>query len=319
MPSIQSAVLEFWIRQLTIFSTKKIDPLVLRKRIEQAAFRLATHRNVKPVAVDVDGIPSEWLVPKGAPEDRAVFYIHGGAWFMGSTHTHRSLVSNIAYTSGVKALSINYRLAPEHPFPAGLMDCLTAYRWLLGMGYPAEKIIVAGDSAGGNLTLALLIALRDSRMPLPAGAICLSPATDLSPDYDWDKGRLHHDPYFSNVRPNSILEDYFTYHDPCHPLISPLYANLTGLPPLLIQVGEHEVLLDCVKSFAERASAAGIDTRLVIWPGMFHVFHIFSPFLPEAREAIDQMGEFIRSRLRDQPGSVDFADKDHVEKSAAAQ
>jgi len=148
MPSIQIAVLDFWIRHLSIFSTRKIDPQVLRKRIEQATFRLVPHRNVEAVEVDVDGIASELLIPQSAPEDRAVLYIHGGAWLMGSTHTHRSLVSNIAVTSGVKALSIKYRLAPEHPFPAGLKDCLTAYRWLLEQGIPAEKIIVAGDSAG---------------------------------------------------------------------------------------------------------------------------------------------------------------------------
>lgn len=265
-------------------------------RIDQMAAKSKPNRNVQVVPVDAGSVPAEWLIPRGAPQDRVLLYIHGGAWFMGSTKTHRALVSKLAYASGIRALSINYRLAPEHPFPAGLEDCITAYDWLLQSGIAADKIVAAGDSAGGNLTLALLVALRDAGKPLPAGAVCLSPACDLSPDADWNKERLKRDPFFSKMGDKTIIEDYVAGNDPHHPFISPLYADLDGLPPLLLHVGDHELLMDCVVHFAQRAAAAGVDARLVVWPGMFHVFHMFSPFLPEANRANQQITAFIAAR-----------------------
>ena len=242
--------------------------------------------------------------PKDAPQDRALLYIHGGAWFMGSTTTHRSLVAGLAYASGVRALSINYRLAPEHPFPAGLDDCLAAYEWLLRRsslrgGIAPDKIIVAVDSAGGNLTLALLIALRDAGKPLPAGAVAISPATDLTFTGESYTARAHLDPFFADLGSDAtvMLQGYTAGHDPRDPLISPLYADLHGLPPLLLHVGDHEALFDGVVGFGERAAAAGVDVQTVVWPGMFHVFHIFAAVLPEARQANAQIAAFIRSRL----------------------
>lgn len=293
MASIQSSIIKFWIRRLSLFGTKEIDMLTLRKRIEIMALRSKIHPGVHVEEVNAGGVPSEWLTPHGAPDDCALMYIHGGAWFMGSTRTHRALVARLAHASRIRALSINYRLAPEHPFPAGLEDCLSAYDWLLSRGVPAEQIVVAGDSAGGNLTLALLVALRDAGKPLPAGAVCLSPATDLTPSGEWEKARERHDPFFSDLGENTIIEDYVAGKDPCAPLISPINADLTGLPPLLLHVGDNEVLLDCVVRFAGRAKEAGVNADLVVWPGMFHVFHMFEPFLPEARRANDQIADFI--------------------------
>jgi monoterpene epsilon-lactone hydrolase len=300
MASIQSHLLKYWLRRQNLFGDEVYNPQRSRMQMEQAAGIAKPKRKVQIVPVEAGSVPSEWLIPPGAPDDRAMLYIHGGAWFMGSTHTHRGLVSYLAYESGIRALSINYQLAPENPFPAGLDDCITAYEWLLQGGISAQKIIVAGDSAGGNLTLALLIALRDAGKPLPAGAVALSPATDLAYTGESMKTRAHLDPILPNLGPSNITKDYITNHDPHHPLISPLYADLHGLPPILIHVGDHETLLDDAVRFGERALAAGVDAKTVVWPEMFHVFQIFVPILPEARQAVGQIATFIRSRLDDQ-------------------
>jgi monoterpene epsilon-lactone hydrolase len=302
--SIQSTILSFWLKRQRFFGEDKIDPQRLRARIEQSTGRWKPHRNVQIVAVGASSVPAEWLIPQGAPQDRALLYIHGGAWFMGSTRTHRAFVSKLAYASRIRALSINYRLAPEHPFPAGLDDCVAAYEWLLQSGISAGRTVMAGDSAGGNLTLALLIALRDAGNSLPAGAVALSPATDLAFSGESHKTRAHLDPFFSNIGSNTILEDYYTNHDPRHPLISPLYADLRGLPPLLIHVGDHETLLDDAVRFGDRAVASGVEAKTVVWAGMFHVFQMFAPILPEARRANAQIAAFIRSRLDVHPAAA---------------
>jgi acetyl esterase/lipase len=301
MRSRQSHLLAFGLKRLKIFGGEEIDPIRVRRRIERLASLARPPRRVRVVPVVVDAVPAEWLIPPAAPKDRALLYIHGGAWFMGSTNTHRLFVSHLAYASGVRALSIDYRLAPEHPFPAGLDDCVAAYEWLLRGGIAPEKIVVAGDSAGGNLTLALLIALRDAGRPLPAGAVAISPATDLTFTGESYTARAHLDPILSHLGPDtsSMLKGYITDHDPRHPLISPLYADLRGLPPLLLHAGDHEVLLDGVVGFGERAVAAGVAAQTVVWPGMFHVFQVFAPVLPEARQANAQIAAFIRSRLDD--------------------
>lgn len=299
MASIQSRILEYGIRRMNIFGGQKIDPIALRNSQELVVNRSRPRRKVALIPVDVDGVPSEWLVPQGSPEDRSLLYIHGGAWFMGSTATHRGLVSNLAYDSGARALSINYRLAPENPFPAGLDDCIAAYDWLVRSGIEPEKIIVAGDSAGGNLALALLVALRSAGKPLPAGAVAISPVTDLTGSGESYQTRRYLDPMFGNMGDNSFFPDYIGSHDPHNPLISPLFADLRGLPPLLIHVGDHEVLLDDAVQFGQRAANVGVEVETVVWPGMFHVFHIGVPFLPEARQAIRQIGAFVRAHLSD--------------------
>ena len=300
MASVQTHILAFGLKRQKFFSGEKIDPVGLRMQIERMASKAPAPRHIRVVAIAADSVPGEWLIPPEAPQDRALLYIHGGAWFMGSTTTHRSLVARLATAGGVRALSIDYRLAPEHPFPAGLEDCITAYEWLLRNGIAPDKIVVAGDSAGGNLTLALLIALRDAGRPLPAGAVAISPATDLTFSGESYTARAHLDPFFSeigNLGSNTIVADYVTDHDPRDPLISPLFADLRGLPPLLLHVGDHEALLDGVVGFGERAVAAGVAARTVVWPGMFHVFQMFAAILPEARRANAQIATFIRSRL----------------------
>lgn len=298
MASIQSYAVKLWFRRLNVFGHGEYNPQEIRARTDKVGIFARPRRGVQIVSVAAGSVPSEWLIPDGAPQDRSILYLHGGAWMMGSANTHRSLVSRIAHASGTRALLINYRLAPEYPFPAGLDDCIEAYEWLIQNGFAANHIIVAGDSAGGNLTLALLVALRDANKPLPAGAIALSPATDLAFTGKSMQTRLHLDPVFSAGGPTTIVQDYITHHDPHEPLISPLFADLHGLPPLLLHVGDHEILLDDAVRFGEKAIAAGVDVKTVVWPEMFHVFQIFAPLVPEANRAVEQIADFVRTQLR---------------------
>jgi monoterpene epsilon-lactone hydrolase len=297
MASVQSKLIKLWFRHQNFFGSKDYDPQAMRQRADQVRIFSHPRKNVQVLPVNAAGVPSEWLIPVGASQNRAMLYIHGGAWFMGSANTHRSFVSRLIYAAGLRALMINYRLAPEHPFPAGLEDCIVAYDWLLQNGISATKIIVAGDSAGGNLTLALLVALRDANKPLPRAAVAISPATDLAFTGQSVHTRIKLDPIFSHGGPSTIIQDYITTHDPHEPLISPLYADLHGLPPILIHVGDHEILLDDSVRFGQRALQAGVDATTVVWPEMFHVFQLFTPLLPEARKSVEQIAGFIRKSL----------------------
>ncbi len=243
-------------------------------------------------------IRAEWIVPNGTDRSRVILYIHGGAFIACSAATHRPLVARLAQASQAPALSICYRPAPEHPFPAALEDCLAAYRWLLGRGFPPDSIVIGGDSAGGNLTLTTLLALRDRGDPLPAGGFCLSPVTDMVSSGGSRQSKLKDDPIFGGLEsPGRLVEPYWRGQDPRNPLISPMYADLHGLPPLLFHVGEDEILLDDSVLFAERARAAGVDARVAVWPGMWHVFQAFFLFVPEAQESIEEIGRFVQEVL----------------------
>jgi epsilon-lactone hydrolase len=298
MASIQSYIFKYWLRRLNAFGSGDYNPQELRTRSEKVGVLARARKEVRTESVVAGSVPSEWLIPEGAPTDQVILYIHGGAWMMGSGNTHRSMVSRIAYASVTRTLFINYRLAPEYPFPAALDDCVEAYDWLRQNGFATDKMIIAGDSAGGNLTLALLVALRDSGKPLPAGAVALSPVTDLAFTGESVRTRLRKDPIFSGGGPTTVIQDYIARHDPHEPLISPLYADLHGLPPLLIHVGDYEILLDDAVRFGDKARTAGVDAKTVVWPEMFHVFQICAPVLPEANHAIQQIGAFIQSRLQ---------------------
>jgi epsilon-lactone hydrolase len=302
MASVQANFLKFLLKRQHFFGNGDYDPQATRKRMENSSHLMVLHRDVRVVPALAGTVPAEWLIPRRAAEDRVVLYIHGGAWFMGSAATHRGLVSNIAYQSETRALSLNYRLAPENPFPAGLDDCIAAYQWLLNNGISAKRIVVAGDSAGGNLTLALLVALRDADKPLPAGAVALSPVTDLAFTGASIKTRAHLDPILANLGSDRLIPDYITSYDPHHPYISPLYADLRGLPPVLIHVGDLETLLDDAVRFGERLRAAGVPAQVVVWPEMFHVFQIFVPLMPEASRAVKEIAKFIRTQLENSAG-----------------
>jgi acetyl esterase/lipase len=236
--------------------------------------------------------PAQWLIPAGEPSRRAILYLHGGAFTYGSSNTHRPLVSWLVRHAGVRALLIDYRLAPEHPFPAALEDCAAAYRWLLAQGTPAHQMTVAGDSAGGNLALALCHLLRQEGLPLPGKIVCISPACDLSQIGALTAEAVQQDPILVYANTCMVL-NYIGDHDPAALLLSPALGDLAGFPRLLIHTGERELLLADAQRLYQRALAAGVPAQIKVWPGMWHVFQAYVPYLPEARQSVAEIGRFI--------------------------
>ena len=249
-------------------------------------------------SVDVDGIPAAWIYPPDAQTERVVLYLHGGFYILGSPKSHRDLVARLSSAAGVRSLLIDYRLAPEHVFPAALDDALTAYRWLLARGTKPEHIILAGDSAGGGLTLALLQTVRDQHLPMPAGAVLLSPWTDLVGTVESRTTREAADPINSGRVVNALSSFYAGTEDAHQPLISPINADLHGFPPLHIDVGSDEVLLDDSLQVAEHAKAANVPVELTVWDDMWHGFQLFASVLPEGQQSLEQMGRFIRLQTK---------------------
>jgi acetyl esterase/lipase len=247
-------------------------------------------------AVTVNGVPSERMTPPNAVGNRTLLYLHGGGYVIGSPADYRDMVPRIARAAGARALVVDYRLAPEHPHPAAVDDAVTAYRGLLDQGVRPEDIVVAGDSAGGGLTVATLVAARDAALPLPAAGVCISPWVDLEGSGESMIANDGRDPLVKKDLIAGMAQAYLGDRDRRTPLAAPLYADLHGLPPLLIQVGTSETLLDDARRLARRAKAAGVDVTIEEWPDMVHVWHMFGSFLPEARQASDRIGEFIRER-----------------------
>lgn len=268
-----------------------------RASMEAATAGLAPPPTTSVVPVDAGGVPAEWVAAEGAATDRAVLYLHGGAYTAGSLGTHRLHVANLSAVTGVRALQVDYRLAPEHPHPAAVEDAVAAYRWLLGQGVAPEQVVIAGDSAGGGLAAATLVALRDAGDPRPAGGALISPWTDLALTAESMASRADLDPMVSLEGLAPSAEAYLAGADPTTPTASPLHADLRGLPPLVVHVGDHEVLLDDAVLFAERAEAAGVEVELWVAPEMIHVWHAFAGLVPEGAAAMDRLGAWIRARL----------------------
>jgi acetyl esterase/lipase len=239
---------------------------------------------------------AEWLIPAGANKDKVIFYTIGGGYISGTCSDHRTLVAKVAQASGIALLMFDHRLAPEDPYPAALEDSLKAYRWLLGQGTAPENIVIMGESAGGGLCLATLLAIRDRGLPLPAGAVALSPWTDLKltgESYRTKQKVCISPPGMSRV----CSKYYYGDHDPTHPWISPLYGDLHGLPPIFVNVGTYETMLDDSTRFAAKAQASGVDTTLVIGEKMVHCYPLMAPMFPEATQALDEVCAFIKKRL----------------------
>ena len=248
--------------------------------------------------VDAGGVPCEWVAAAGVATDRAILYVHGGAYTTGSLVTHRRHVAQLSAAAGARVLNVDYRLAPEHPHPAAVDDAVAAYRWLTGAaGIRPDRVVLSGDSAGGGLAVALLLALRDADDALPAGAALISPWTDLTFSGASHDSRLELDPMCSRTSLTPSAEAYVGSGDPKAPLISPAHADLAGLPPLLIHVGDHETLLDDSTMLAERAAAAGVDVELLIAPEMIHVWHVFAGMVPESDVALAALGGWIEGTL----------------------
>ena len=264
---------------------------VVRWRHASQLFGLSA-RGVSRRSVDAGGVVAEWFEPPAA-NGPTVLFLHGGGFVLGSPDTHARLIAELAVACGSRVLAVDYRLAPEHPRPAALEDALAAYRALLASGVKPQDLIVCGDSAGGNLTLITLLALRRAGDPLPAGAALICPWVDLANSGASFQTNARFD-YISDEVGTLAAGHYLNGADPSDPEVSPLYADLSGLPPLLVQTGAAETLVDQVCEFAARARAAGVDAQLSVYDDMIHDWHLFSFLLPEARRAIDEIAAFAR-------------------------
>ena len=252
-----------------------------------------TPKAISVESFSINELSVEWISHKSANAEKIILYLHGGGYVSGRLEMYRLLCGSISEKSGARVLMPEYRLAPDYPFPAALEDALLIYAWLLQNGFSAENIVIAGDSAGGGLSLAMTLALRDEGRPLPAGIVCLSPWTDLS--FSGDSHETNADKmvilYPDNLR--LWAESYIAHADPRTPHISPAFADFANFPPMLIQVGSEEVLLDDARMVADAAKSAGVDVTLSIYEGMWHVWQTIG-ILPEAKNAFEEIGEFMR-------------------------
>jgi monoterpene epsilon-lactone hydrolase len=246
-------------------------------------------------AVDAGGVPAEWITAPGAQQEKVIYYLHGGGYTMGSIDTHLEVVSRLSRATGARALLTDYRLAPENRFPAALEDAKAGYHWLLSTGVKPSQLVIAGESAGGGLTVATLMELRDLQIPLPAAAICMSPWVDMEGLGKSMVTNSSIDPIGRQDDLKMFAEAYLGDADKRTPLAAPIYGNLKGLPPLLIQVGTAEILFDDATRLAERARLDGVDVVFEPWDEMIHMWHMF-PMLPEGNQAIERIAEFMRDQ-----------------------
>lgn len=247
--------------------------------------------------VDAGGVPCEWITPPNVSTDAVLLYLHGGGGVLGLYNSSRNMIGHISLACNLKTLVPNYKLAPEHPYPAGLNDCVTAYRWLLSDGFKPQQIVIAGDSMGGYLSICSLLVLRDKGEPLPAATVCISPNTDLTCSSKSIQTNASQDALLSPKFARTLTSLYIGGHDLNDPYLSPLTADLHGLPPILIQAGADEILLDDSKRFSDSALAAGVELTLEIWPHMWHDWHSCVPNLLEANQAIDRIAEFVKKYI----------------------
>ena len=279
----------------------QLSPQEQRRRIETLA-RLIIHlpSGATKQTVSTGKVEGEWVIPSQFDSETAVLYLHGGGYTLCSPTTHRGITGALALACNSRLFVPNYRLAPEHPFPAALEDALDSYRWLLGQGFSPKHIAIGGDSAGGGLTLATAISLRDSGEPLPGALFLLSPWTDLTFSSESHRTRRAIDPIFGGVDESmnpKFIPAYLGREDPSNPLISPLLGDLQGMPSTIIHVGDNEILLNDSTGVEEKMSAAGVDVHIRVWDGLWHVFQAFVPLLPEARQSIAEIGEFISMHI----------------------
>jgi acetyl esterase/lipase len=287
-----------FIRWITGRYVQQLDPhtadvVEVRERLDAFGRLLKKAVGVTVEATEVNGLYAEWLRPKHKRSDCVLLYLHGGAYVLGSCRTHRKMVSHIAREAGINALMPEYRLAPEHKFPAAIEDAVGVYRALLASGIRADDIVIGGDSAGGGLTAATLLSLRHAGDPLPRAAVLLSPFLDVTASGESVKTRADKDPWFRAEDIGVVVKNYCSEDEVRHPLVSPVFANVAGLPPTLIQVGDHEILLSDATRFAEKMRNAGCHVELDIWPEMWHVWQLFVGKMPESRRAIKKIAEFI--------------------------
>jgi epsilon-lactone hydrolase len=294
MSSLLSNVFRFAVRKA---SAKNATMSLAERRIalEKSATRFKLPANIEIEKIKIGEIEAEWVKPANSTSGKTILYFHGGSYVQGSASTHRSLVAALVQATAGRLLVPNYRLAPEHPFPAALEDASSCYSWLLEQKIPPTSLLIAGDSAGGGLAVATLLALRDQNGKLPAGAICISPWLDLTNQSASHHRNARREPSLRTVLLNEAARQYAAKTMLTDPLVSPLYGNLTGLPPLFIQVGSDEILLDDAVLFAEKARTANVEVTLEVHQQMWHLWQIFGKRMKESRQAIESIGRFSTS------------------------
>lgn len=301
MPTVRARVFRWMLKHsigrrfrragLSVTELRKLDRLLARSQRPPRGTRLSP--------VSPHGLTAEWVLGPGADTDAAILYLHGGAFVMGSPATHRELAARVSIAGKASVLSLGYRLAPESPFPAAVDDARTAYEWLLGRGYAPGQLVIGGDSSGAGLALQTLISLRDEGSPMPCAAFFMSPVTDwVTPGGDSFLTRAALDPLVSPEQSRYTASVYAGRQVDDSPLLRPTEMSLSGLPPLWIQVGDHEVLLSDAERLARRAIADGVEVEFKIWPGMWHVFQVAARYVPEARQSLDELALFLRKRFQ---------------------
>ena len=268
-----------------------------RARYRKLAQLLPAPEGVTVEAVDAGGVPAEWHRPAGGDDSAAIVYFHGGGYCIGGVDTHRGMAGHLAVATGVPVLTVDYRLAPEHPHPAPVEDAASAYRWVLQQGVAAGRTALAGDSAGGGLAVTTCLALREGGDPLPGFAVLISPWTDVEGTGATMNTLAGDDPMVTGEGLAEMREWFLAGHDPRDPLVSPLHGDLAGLPPTLIHVGEREMLLDDALRLADRLRSAGVDVTCEVWPEMVHVWHMFAGQVPESDAGLEAIATWLRPRL----------------------
>lgn len=269
-----------------------------REGFERLAAHVGGGTEASVTEVDANGVPGEMVRAQGASERTVTLYLHGGGYVIGSPATHRELAKRLSKATGGSVLTIDYRLAPEDPFPAPVEDAVSAYRWLLDQGHEPGRLSIAGDSAGGGLTAATLVSLRDQELPLPSCGVCLSPWVDMEGIGESMKSRAGVDPMVQKEGLVAMAGVYLGGAAPRSPLAAPMYADLSELPPLLIQVGTRETLYDDATRLAYEAARAEVTVTFEPWDEMIHVWQLFAPLIDEGQQSIERIGEFIRDSMR---------------------
>ena len=299
MPSLQHSFVKMSLHTASYaFQFSKPSVVGLRSLLDLSTLYTFLPWGVHFREQPIGALYAEWLSTDASRTDKVMLYLHGGAYAIGSPHTHRSFVGQLVKKTKINALVIDYRKAPEHVFPAALDDALQAYDWLLAQGYHPKSIIIAGDSAGGGLSLACLVALRERKSELPLAGILLSPWVDLEITGESVAKNLVNDKILNSLELHHMGAAYAGKEPLNHPLISPLHASLKGLPPLLIQVSDGEVLYSDALRLQAKAEKATVKVELQVWKDLIHWWHLFWHIMPEANEAIEGISDFIKVQMR---------------------
>lgn len=304
MPSLRSKIIISLIRNRQLFKGKLKREIIndsfsvekFRAGIDKASARMKLAKGVIAKETNIDGIYAEWIIPENPPEDKVLLYIHGGGFISGSCLTHRMHVSKFAKGTGIKCLLFDYRLAPEHPFPAAVEDCVKAYQFLLNSGYKPENIVIGGESAGATLTLSLLLKLKEELLPQPKAAFSISPLTDASCSADSFAYNYKNDVAPKNSW-NIWTQMYIAVHDTKDPLLSPQFGDFKDVSPIHLTVGTFEIHLDDCRKMAKVLERDGVELTYKEWPKMVHAFPLLSPLFPEAKRAMKEICGFVKKRL----------------------